>query len=260
VRNAIVAAQSGALAVDALGLGTDAVYHVQYGFAHDAATVDLTFAAVLSSGSKATWGLDNVRVYLDTVAGVTSTKSGSAETFHGAKGLAGDVGCADGAREAFLDQGQYPDIAGCEATWPGTISMRAPATGIACGDTIGACAAPADACAGGWHLCGVDGSISELRTLSAVQCADAGEGQFFSASSHCTTQATSCTIDLTSAANYPCFDSGWCSEPVCCGNGCAHYGICTNGVWAGWTHIGPSGCNAMSVPKTGQGVMCCRNH
>src|SRR5512143_4028956 len=58
------------------------------------------------------------------------------------------VGCADGTREAFVDQATYPTLAGCAATWGSTQSLRSAKSGTPCGGTV-ACTVPADACATG---------------------------------------------------------------------------------------------------------------
>jgi hypothetical protein len=165
------------------------------------------------------------------------------------------IGCADGQREAFASAGGR--VAGCIAEWSGTMSMRAPGTGQACGDDLGLCAAPADACAPGWHLCGVDGSVDEVAAIGASACESAGGGRFVAAISHCKTQS-GCEYDQAGA--YECFESGWCSEPVCCGSDCEN-GVCTGGVWADpQTHIAigtDQGCGAIGSSRA-RGVLCCQ--
>ena len=167
-------------------------------------------------------------------------------------------GCSDGAREAFVDVQLYPTIAGCAATWVGTLSLRAAPTTVACGDDNGAdCGVPADACAAGWHVCGKSGAIAELTVLAADECKNAGPGRFAAGMSHCTNNVDTCEY----AATLPCFDEGFCSEPVCCGDGCILPG-CSDGVWpAGGTLIAAdngTGCNKFSTDDT-SGVMCCKD-
>lgn len=177
----------------------------------------------------------------------------------GVKGEPGAIGCADGQREAFVDAAAFPAIAGCLASWNGTQSMRAPGTGAPCGDDRGECAVPADVCAAGWHVCGARGAIADLRQVSAEQCEQAGGGRFSSAISHCETQS-GCTYDTRPEGDYECFERGWCSETVCCGNDCGQFGSCTDGVWPGKTHIAQGtdqGCGATSARRAG-GVLCCR--
>jgi hypothetical protein len=177
----------------------------------------------------------------------------------GVRGEPGAVGCADGQREAFVDAAAFPGIAGCLSTWAGTQSMRAPATGRACGDDTGECAVPADVCAAGWHVCGAKGALADLRQVSAEQCEQAGGGRFSAGISHCETQS-GCQYDTRPDGDYECFASGWCSETVCCGNDCGDFGACTDGVWPGKTHIAQGtdlGCGATSSRRAG-GVLCCR--
>lgn len=166
-------------------------------------------------------------------------------------------GCADGTREAFLETARFPDIAGCAASWPFTQSLRARGTGTPCGDRAGRCASPADACAPGFHVCGVD-TLDELRAVDPRACADAGAGRFVSAVSHCARRAE-CAVDPEPHARHSCWATGYCSEPVCCGSECA-FGACRDGVWPGETRIavGPAeGCGA-HVARPGSGVLCCR--
>ena len=169
------------------------------------------------------------------------------------------AGCADGSREAFHDLGRFPSVAGCEAMWNEARSLRAQRTGVACGNLLGPCAAPADACSAGWHLCGASGALDEVRRVSAQDCASAGNGRFAAAISHCSSQE-GCNYNESLDAHYACFDAGWCSEPVCCGNHCGT-GMCPSGVWADSTHIsdGPGqGCGNTLGERAG-GVLCCRD-
>lgn len=169
------------------------------------------------------------------------------------------VGCADGQREAFVDASAFPAVAGCLGEWAGTMSLRAPATGAACGDDRGACGAPADACAPGWHVCGASGKINEVFAIGADSCERAGGGRFVAAISHCEEQVD-CTYDRPDTGDYQCFERGWCSEPVCCGNDCGDFGVCADGVWPGKTHIPlgqDQGCGAINASRA-RGVLCCK--
>jgi hypothetical protein len=94
--------------------------------------------------------------------------------------VADPVGCADGTREGFLSQADYPDIAACSGGWtePG-ITLASPAT--PCGRQNGddssnpegiGCTAE-DLCATGWHVC--DGG-AEVGDKSFDGCAGAVPG------------------------------------------------------------------------------------
>lgn len=178
---------------------------------------------------------------------------------HGAAGDPAVVGCADGHREAFLDIGRHPAIAGCLGSWNGRLSLRARPTEQACGDELGPCATPADLCAVGWHVCGSGGAVGDLRQVSAEECEQAGGGRFAAGISHCKEQH-GCAVDPSPQANYGCFERGWCSEPVCCGRDCGQFGLCRDGVWPQHTHIPfgqDQGCGSTESRRAG-GVLCCR--
>lgn len=168
------------------------------------------------------------------------------------------TGCADGQREAFASLQGFPSVAGCAATWTGMPSLRAPVTGTACGDDLGvACAVPADACQVGWHVCGTSGAVAEIAAIQPTPCMTAGSGRFVAAMSHCANNVGTCEY----AATLPCYDADFCSEPVCCGDGCITTQGCTSGVWADTTPISASddmGCNMMPAAMI-DGVMCCKN-
>ncbi len=177
----------------------------------------------------------------------------------GEPGAPAVVGCADGQREAFVDQAAHPNVAGCIGEWTERASLRAPATGAACGDDLGGCGAPADICAPGWHLCGYDGRIAEVAAIGASACEQAGGGRFVAAISHCESQ-DGCEVADPATGTYACFESGWCSEPVCCGSDCGEFGVCRDGVWPGQTHIPlgtDQGCGSIGSSRA-RGVLCCR--
>jgi hypothetical protein len=196
-------------------------------------------------------------------AGVQDITDETGRVYHVSQGQPGDpaqIGCADGQREAFVDPSAFPRIAGCLGSWDGLASLRAPATGRACGDDLDACGAPADLCAPGWRVCGAGGRIADLTQVSADECERAGGGRFSAAISHCETQS-GCTYDRRPNGDYDCFKSGWCSESVCCGGDCGQFGSCTDGVWPHKTHIAQGtdqGCGATSSRRAG-GLLCCRD-
>jgi hypothetical protein len=193
---------------------------------------------------------------------VTPIVDEQGRTFQIAQGQPGDpavVGCADGQREAFVDVATFPTIAGCIAEWTDKTRLRRPASGVACGDDAHPCGTAADACAPGWHLCADSGRVADLTRVTPEQCEQAGGGRFVAAISHCKTQQ-GCQYEPAQTASYACFESGWCSEPVCCGNDCGEFGVCRDGVWPGKTHIPvgtDQGCGAISSSRA-RGVLCCK--
>ena len=172
-----------------------------------------------------------------------------------------DVGCADATCDAFCD---VVGVAGCEATWAGVPSMRAPRTGAACGGTSGLCAAPADACAPGWSIClanatAIVPALAALRSrMSAEQCAiDGGPvpRRFAAGMSHAVQPCPSAPV----TADNGCTTGLYGSEPVCCGAACA-VPSCPNSVWQGATRIHANeadGCAAMPASAV-DGVLCCK--
>lgn len=96
-----------------------------------------------------------------------STDTGT-ESSSGTTGPLPDVGCADGEREALLDDAMYPDIAACAGGWsfPGVVT-NTPMCDRMGGDDgplpDGKGCAIDDLCAAGWHLCS-----------SAMEVSDAG--------------------------------------------------------------------------------------
>lgn len=194
-----------------------------------------------------------------SVTPVTDERGTTYQIQQGARGAPEVVGCADGQREAFVDGAQFPTIAGCIAEWSGKVNLRMAATHAACGDDLGPCAAPEDACAPGWHLCGDNGNVADLTRVTPEQCEQAGGGRFVAAISHCKTQS-GCNYEPAQTANYQCFESGWCSEPVCCGNDCGQFGACPSGVWQQKTHIPvgtDQGCGSIGSSRA-RGVLCCK--
>lgn len=170
-------------------------------------------------------------------------------------------GCSDGQREAFLDLDRYPNIAGCLGRWDGIKSLREPSTGKSCGDDLGLCDVPADLCAKGWHICGISGDVRELiDQVDADSCHNISNERFVAAISHCIAQ-TGCQYDRSERPVYPCFEKGWCAEPVCCGVNCKQ-GSCKSGIYQDdKTYIAQGedqGCGGITSDRAG-GVLCCRD-
>ncbi len=88
-------------------------------------------------------------------------------------------GCADGVRDAFLDRGRYPDIAGCAGGFslPGLNREAAPTCARIAGDdgpnANGVGCRASDLCAEGFHVCR---SAGEVRTRSRDGCVGAQDG------------------------------------------------------------------------------------
>jgi hypothetical protein len=119
-----------------------------------------------------------------TVAGMSGADGGlggvgGAPFDAGAGGApASNAGCADGTREAFVDNRRFPSVAGCSGGWtvPGVLtpaSMMAScnrAAGNSGLNPSGTGCTVEDLCADGWHVCL---GANELTTLGST-CQDAG--------------------------------------------------------------------------------------
>ena len=178
------------------------------------------------------------------------------------KGKPEDIGCADGQREGFANLERFPNVAGCLVAWEGKMSLRAVGNKEPCGDDKRKkCKAPADACAPGWHLCGLGGDNQDLaQRLTGKECKEeAGPGKFVAAMSHVQEQKV-CPPMPTEDTVFECFAEGLGAESVCCGEGC-NFGKCRHGVWKGQTMISrgkAEGCGSSSSRRNG-GLLCCRD-
>jgi hypothetical protein len=137
------------------------------------------------------------------------------------------------------------------------MSLRAPRAGAECGNSLGPCAAPADACGFGWHLCGVSGDLRELEVVGPSACYSAGSGRFVAAASHDLQNPPPCLYAL--AAQWPCVAlAGGGAEPICCGTAC-NLPQCPDGLWPGQTRstFQPgNACGNLSAIAV-DGVLCC---
>ena len=140
--------------------------------------------------------------------------------------------------------------------------MRAAKSGTACGDDLDQkCDQPADACADGWSICGIDGSPKQISDRAdADACLSAGglgSGAYAAGLSHCTDPLVFCVYNEP----YPCTPTGDCSEAVCCGPDCSNMIGCPDGVYSGATRVAANsieGCGALGA-DTITGVLCCKD-
>ena len=173
-------------------------------------------------------------------------------------------GCADQEREGLFER---PLIAACRAGWTNTLDLRAPRTGTPCGDDLGPCAAPADACAIGWHVCADDGDPLDVTSkLTPLECETAGGpgDRFVAASQSCSACSGGCVVDSQCVYTppYECraTTTMFCAEAMCCGLGCSSTNVCKGGFFPPNTLTTadlPSGnCGAM-LGSSVTGVVCC---
>ncbi|MET0339624.1 MAG: hypothetical protein ABW252_01410 [Polyangiales bacterium] len=163
-------------------------------------------------------------------------------------GTCREVGCSDGTREAFVEIARFADVAGCAATWPKR-SMRAAREIGSCGNGLGGCRAPVDACAPGWHVCGaVDGPADVTARIAQADCV-AQPGRF-----------------AIALGDHSCTDCGErASGAACCGAGCLlQGGDCLwpdATAWFGALGESRNLCREIENPlvRADVGVMCCRD-
>ena len=175
-------------------------------------------------------------------------------------GLCADqsVGCADGVREAFLNIAKFPTLAGCALTVTNK-SLRSQRTGQPCGNSIGNCMVPEDACSPGWHLCMRSGWPGDLADrVSSTDCAGmaSGAGKW--------STAASLTSDM-SIQNPACGNPLPCKQvgdiyynTIGCGLGSQLNGGGDNCVWQGATLSTGASCNGFTSAGD-LGVLCCRD-
>jgi hypothetical protein len=168
------------------------------------------------------------------------------------------TGCADATREGFLNGTYFPTIAGCAASWP-TQNMRTDPTGAPCGNDLGPCATPADACAQGWHLCLLHGYPGDLTTrITSEACKPDpfeyppnGSPMFVAASDQQGGHPCNPPLPL------PCgIDNGW-SITVCCGRDC-YLGESSCVFPNARTPFGLTECG-LSSANPPSGVLCCED-
>lgn len=240
-------AGTGALARDTSGPAPLAIYRHRVVVPHVDDLLALVFHVHGGAGER--WGLDNVEITTlrDPAKTIEPVAIGDTmlRVVHGPAAAPARSGCADGTREAFHDPPRAHPVAGCLAAWDGVRSLADPATGAPCGDGLGPCAAPADACAAGWHVC----RAPELRKLDPLQCLSAGVGQFLAAASICAAEGACGAADA-------CLSEGTCAPAVCCGTLCAPSDTCDDGVWQDLTWRSTDACAALGSNPV-RGVLCC---
>jgi hypothetical protein len=171
----------------------------------------------------------------------------SAQCRWGACSVTNTVGCSDGTRDGFVGAA-FPRIAGCLGDW-NEGSMRAPKTGVACGNSLAVrCAVPADLCAAGWHVCGTPpyGSTDISSKITNAQCTGGPAASYLAA--------------LGDLECEPCSSTGF--GAVCCGTTCIQQN--GNCVWPDatpWVGVIGTHMNLCSdvfnTYPTSWGALCC---
>lgn len=213
----------------------------------------------------------------------SASSASSSSTGSGAGGTMITNGCADGTREGFVDEDQYPNIAACSGGWsvPGLLKAPVPSCGFAAGNSgpnpkgIGCSAA--DLCAPGFHVCkGADDVASRSPTGCGLLTE---EPNLFFATRQGSTGCAICTLGTGT-------DPGFCNG-CSCQSGCAQLDTTANDLFGcgtvgnfpaecgvldrtsgnqcgalgfPWSCTGDDCGESLSVVKvdaTGGGVLCC---
>ena len=210
------------------------------------------------SGSGSSGPLDSSGTSSGTTAALEDSGSSSEST----TGEVSTVGCADGVREALVDEGVYPNIAACAGGfWVSGVASPVPQCDREGGDDgpwpDGMGCSIEDLCAEGWHLCT---SRQEVTAAGLASCDGvAWDSQFF-ATSQSGEGANTCN-DTGSNDVFGCGDVGYSNIDGCAPLNRSTGNLCVNlpGAWAcnedaydEVTHLVKPG------PDDG-GALCCRD-
>ena len=201
------------------------------------------------------------------------------------------LGCANGARQGYLDPAKYEKIAGCASRSSGAENsgdLRKTRTGKWCGWTaggndFGTCDALEDACSPGWHICGRNGAPKDLtdRILlgDCLSSTEANGTDFIAALSPIDPTSDTC-CPASTPTSFACptdlvFEASACghadpaifdyASPVTCGADAVQTPSCSDfGGWSGavptavGTGWGGSCGNAATFGNWG-GILCCKD-
>jgi hypothetical protein len=197
-----------------------------------------------------------------TSSGTTAALEGSGSSSEGTTGEVSPVGCADGFREALLDEAMYPNVAACAGGfWVPGVASPPPLCDRQGGDDgplpDGMGCTIEDLCAEGWHLCT---SRQEVAAAGLTDCgAPAWAGQFF-ATAQSGRGANTCNDTGTNDV-FGCGDVGYANIEGCAplnrstGNLCVELPgawACNEDAYDEVSHLVKPG------PAVG-GALCCRD-
>ena len=187
-------------------------------------------------------------------------------------GPPGEIGCADGTRDGYLDLGAWKNIAACAGGWsaPGVTgpAARTPRCDRAAGNsganpTGGGCGI-ADLCAAGWHVCGSPAEVAAASPTDCESAAPYGHSMFFLIAAGASVQGV-CSPDVTAANDL--HGCGTLGQPEL--EGCQpldrRFGFAeclgSDGVWQcgdASRHLEEANLVTKLGPRLG-GVLCCRD-
>lgn len=207
-----------------------------------------------ATGSSTTSALDDT--------GTSESSSGPDESSSESTGPAPDNGCADGEREAFVDEVAYPDIAACSGGWmvPG-LHFNVTYCDRDGGDDgplpAGQGCSVEDLCSEGWHVC-MD--RQDVMASGVDDCNDEAYGGAFFATRQSSMGGHFCTATGVDDI-FGCGDIGWSMLNDCAPLNRDSQNLC-NELPEPWSCDISSTQEAEFVVKEGPefgGVLCCRD-
>lgn len=195
-------------------------------------------------------------------SGTTAAVEGSGSSSESTAGEVSPVGCADGFREALVDEATFPNVAACA----GGFWMAGVGAPVSLCDRQGGDDGPLpdgmgctieDLCAEGWHLCT---SRQEVAAAGLGDCgAQAWGGQFF-ATSQSGNGANTCNDTGTNDV-FGCGDVGYASISGCAPLNRSTGNLCVNlpGVWACMEDAYDEVSHLVKTGPDAGGALCCRD-
>lgn len=197
-----------------------------------------------------------------TSDGTTVAVEGSGSSSEGTTGEVSPIGCADGTREALLDELAHPNVAACAGGfWVPGVAAPVPVCDRQGGNDgpipDGMGCSIEDLCAGGWHLCA---SRYEVDTAGLDGCgAQAWGGQFF-ATGQSGNGANDCADTGTNDV-FGCGDVGYTMIDGCAPLNRSTGNLCVS-LPGAWSCREDAYDEVSHLTKTGPGdggALCCRD-
>lgn len=211
-----------------------------------------------SGGDSSSGALDST----GTSSGSTATTEDSGSSSEGTTGVVSTVGCADGFREALLDEALFPDIAACAGGfWVPGVALATPLCDRQGGndgplpDGMG-CTID-DLCAEGWHLCT---SRQEVAAAGLADCNGQAWGSQFFATTQSGEGANTCNDTGTNDV-FGCGDVGYSNITGCAPLNRSTGNLCVNlpGSWACSEDAYDEVSHVVKPGSESGGALCCRD-
>lgn len=211
------------------------------------------------SGDGSSEGLDST----GSGSGTTAAVEGSGSSSEGTTGEeVSRVGCADGVREALLDELAYPNVAACAGGfWVPGVASPVPQCDRQGGNDgplpDGMGCSIEDLCAAGWHLCT---SRQEVSAAGVAGCEGMAWGGQFFATSQSGEGANTCNDTGTNDV-FGCGDVGYSNINGCAPLNRSTSNLCRNlpGAWA-CSEDGNDEVSYLVKPSSDAGgALCCRD-